>query len=69
MQVLGNSQNGIPCGQHADDANNRVTVDDVMWKSHKMITQINHTNELPIELLYQPLTKNLFDTIFLLFSN
>ena len=24
----------------------QVAVDDVTWKSHKMITQINHTNEL-----------------------
>ena len=24
---------------------NQVAVDDVMWKSHKTITQINHTNE------------------------
>ena len=36
----GNRGNGIPCGQCGDDANNRVTVDDVMWKSHKMITQL-----------------------------
>ena len=33
--------NGILCGQCADNANNQVTVDDVMWKSHKMIAQIN----------------------------
>ena len=25
---------------------NQVRVDDVMWKSHKTIAQINHTNEL-----------------------
>ena len=24
---------------------NRVTVDDITWKLHKMIAQINHTNE------------------------
>ena len=40
-------RNGIPCGQHADDANNQVTVDDATWKSHKMIAQsiaqTNHT--------------------------
>ena len=33
----GNRRNGILCGQHADDANSRVAVDDVMWKSHKTI--------------------------------
>ena len=38
-------RNGIPCGSCADDANCQVTVDDVMWKSHKMITQTNCTNE------------------------
>ena len=38
-------RNGIPCGQHADDANSRVAVDDVMWKSHKSIPQMSHTNE------------------------
>ena len=37
--------NGIPCGQCADDADRQVAVDDVMWKLHKMITQINCTNE------------------------
>ena len=38
--------NRILCGQHADDATSRVTVDDVTGKSHKTIAQINHTNEL-----------------------
>ena len=38
--------NGILCAQHADDADSRVTVDDVMGKSHKSIAQINCTNEL-----------------------
>ena len=38
-----NCGNQIPYGQCADDANNRVTVDDIMWKSLKMIAQINCT--------------------------
>ena len=42
--MRGNHENGIPCGRHADDADSQVAVDDVMRKSHKMITQINHTN-------------------------
>ena len=37
--------NGIPCGQHADDVSNQVTVDDITWKSHETIAQINRTNE------------------------
>ena len=28
-------RNGIPCEQHADNANNQVTVDDVTCKSRK----------------------------------
>ena len=35
-------------GYHVNDMltmQNQVTVDDVMWKSHKTITQINRTNE------------------------
>ena len=39
-------RNRILCGRHADDANNRVIVDDITWKSHKTIAQINHTNKL-----------------------
>ena len=39
-------RNGILCECHADDASSRVAVDDITWKSHKTITQINHTNEL-----------------------
>ena len=39
-------RNGIPCRQCADDADRRVTYDDVTWKSHKAIAQINCTNEL-----------------------
>ena len=38
-------RNGIPCGQHADDADRGVAVDDVMWKSHKSIAQTNCSNE------------------------
>ena len=38
--------NRIPYGQYGDDANSQVAVDDLMWKLHKMIAQINHTNEL-----------------------
>ena len=44
--------NGIPCGQGADDATSQVTADDIMGKSHKMIAQINHTNQL-----YQTITQ------------
>ena len=42
----GNRGNGILCGQRADNANNRIAVDDIMWKLHKTIAQINHTNKL-----------------------
>ena len=38
-------RNAIPFRQCAVDADRQVTVDDVMWKSYKMIAQINHTNE------------------------
>ena len=38
-------RNGIPCGQCTDDVDNQVAVDDIMWKLHKMITQINRTNK------------------------
>ena len=41
----GNCGNGILCGQCADDADSQVTVDDVMRKLHKMITQINRTKQ------------------------
>ena len=48
--LLGNIDTGIwefaGMGYCADNANNRVAVDDIMWKLHKMIAQINHTNEL-----------------------
>ena len=42
----GNCGNWIPCGQCADDADSRVTVDDVTWRSHKIISQINCTKQL-----------------------
>ena len=35
----------IMCGQQSDDADSRVSVDDVMGKLHKTITQINCTNK------------------------
>ena len=38
-------RNGILCGQCAEDATSRDTVDNITWKSHKTITQMNHTNE------------------------
>ena len=55
--LLGNIDVGIQefagMGYHENNMltmQNQVTVDDVMWKSHKTITQINrttnHTNEL-----------------------
>ena len=50
--LLGNIDAGIwefaGTGYHVNNAQmmqNQVAVDDVTWKSHKMITQINHTNE------------------------
>ena len=50
--LLGNVDTGIRefvgMGYHVNEVQmmqNRVTVDDVTWKSHKMITQINCTNE------------------------
>ena len=36
---LGNHRNGIPFGRCAYNATSRVTVDDIMGKSHKMIAQ------------------------------
>ena len=45
MWGLGNSREWDTMWTSAEDANTQVTVDDVMGKSHKMITQINHTNE------------------------
>ena len=41
----GNHGNRIPCGQCADNADSRVTVDDVVRKSHKTIAQINCTRQ------------------------
>ena len=41
-----NCGNRILCGQCADDADSQVAVDDIMGKSHKMIAQINRTNQL-----------------------
>ena len=38
-------RNRMLCGQCADDVNSLATVDDVMWKSHKMISQINCSNK------------------------
>ena len=37
--------NGIPSERCADNTNNRVAVDDVTWKPHKTIVQINRTNK------------------------
>ena len=50
--------NRIPCGQRADNASNQVTVDDVMWKSHKMIAQINCTNELHKTIVQYKMTSH-----------
>ena len=51
--LLGNVDAGIQefvgTEYHVNDMQmmqNQVAVDDVMWKSHKMITQINCTNKL-----------------------
>ena len=40
----GNCRKGILGEQCADNADRQVTVDDIMRKLHKMITQINCTN-------------------------
>ena len=51
MWDLGIHRDRIPFGQHADDATSRVTVDDVMGKSHKMITQGKMTSHPRMEMM------------------
>ena len=51
--LLGNVDTGIQefagtgyCVNDMQMMQNHVTVDDITWKSHRMIAQMNHTNEL-----------------------